>query len=507
MKNPRSSPARRARLADSPPGDGGLRHLCLAVALALGLAGSALAQPVIIPIITSTVASLPAGASTGAVRIVTDGNAADDCTTGGGSTRVWCVKTGAGWVAFGDGGGSGGTASAGDSATGFFPAGTLEHERGGLEADVSAFAGLVRIASGSTSAVSTLAALNTALGSSIADGPHTPDTDTTCLDAGVTCLFAASASEGGAATTATALAANGTNCSAGQFPLGVDASGNVEDCTAAGGGSGDVVGPASSTDNAVAIWDGTTGELLQDSTLLWDGADLTLPTATQIQVPYGTTTDPAVEFPGGSGIFGEASNGRVIVTNNGGSAYFQFQIGSGATRTFGGNVTGSPQMMNMAPSATAPNIVLRNNDTTTGLGSNAVGDLRLVATGASSLGVTPTETTLYVEQVNMPSTQTCADDGAGTAASLTVAVSGVSNVRIVSADADGCNLTLSETGASDGQLLELELTSSAGGVVTLADTPGTQNLSAAWTPGAGDSLTLRYNATAAEWRERARSDI
>jgi hypothetical protein len=35
--------------------------------------------------------------------------------------------------------------------------------------------------------------------------------------------------------TATALAANGTNCPAGQYPLGVDASGNAEGCTAAGG--------------------------------------------------------------------------------------------------------------------------------------------------------------------------------------------------------------------------------------------------------------------------------
>ena len=37
----------------------------------------------------------------------------------------------------------------------------------------------------------------------------------------------------GNASTATALAANGTNCSAGSFPLGVDASGNAEGCTAA----------------------------------------------------------------------------------------------------------------------------------------------------------------------------------------------------------------------------------------------------------------------------------
>lgn len=37
----------------------------------------------------------------------------------------------------------------------------------------------------------------------------------------------------GLAATATALAANGTNCSAGNYPQGVDASGNAEGCTAA----------------------------------------------------------------------------------------------------------------------------------------------------------------------------------------------------------------------------------------------------------------------------------
>lgn len=44
-------------------------------------------------------------------------------------------------------------AASGDSATGFFPAGTIEHERGGLEANVSAYTGLVAIAAGSTSEV------------------------------------------------------------------------------------------------------------------------------------------------------------------------------------------------------------------------------------------------------------------------------------------------------------------------------------------------------------------
>ena len=41
---------------------------------------------------------------------------------------------------------------------------------------------------------------------------------------------------GGNVATATALAANGANCSAGNYPLGVDASGAVESCTAVSGG-------------------------------------------------------------------------------------------------------------------------------------------------------------------------------------------------------------------------------------------------------------------------------
>ena len=43
----------------------------------------------------------------------------------------------------------------------------------------------------------------------------------------------------GNADTATALAANGANCSAGSYPLGVNASGAVEDCTVAGTGGAD----------------------------------------------------------------------------------------------------------------------------------------------------------------------------------------------------------------------------------------------------------------------------
>lgn len=51
--------------------------------------------------------------------------------------------------------------------------------------------------------------------------------------------FSASGSGTIAATTAAALASNPTNCSAGNYPLGIDANGNVENCTTAGSGSFD----------------------------------------------------------------------------------------------------------------------------------------------------------------------------------------------------------------------------------------------------------------------------
>ena len=56
--------------------------------------------------------------------------------------------------------------------------------------------------------------------------------DGTVSSSDVAFNYAGSASKGGSATTTLALAANPTNCPAGQYPLGIDAQGNVESCTA-----------------------------------------------------------------------------------------------------------------------------------------------------------------------------------------------------------------------------------------------------------------------------------
>ncbi len=77
---------------------------------------------------------------------------------------------------------------------------------------------------------------------SIPTNPTLPGTTTGTFSGNLTGnitgnVTGSSSSTTGNAATATALAANGTNCSAGNYPLGVDASGNAESCTAAATGS------------------------------------------------------------------------------------------------------------------------------------------------------------------------------------------------------------------------------------------------------------------------------
>lgn len=75
----------------------------------------------------------------------------------------------------------------------------------------------------------------------------------------------------GNAATATALAANGANCSAGSYPLGVNASGAVEDCTAVGAGTGDVTGAANVTTPGLIVFAGADdGSVATDSGLAFN---------------------------------------------------------------------------------------------------------------------------------------------------------------------------------------------------------------------------------------------
>lgn len=77
----------------------------------------------------------------------------------------------------------------------------------------------------------------------------------------------------------------------------------------AGSGSGDVLGPASATDNAVARFNATTGKLIQNSSLIVnDSGEVTTGVwkATEITVPYGGTG--ASSFTAGALLKGNGSS-------------------------------------------------------------------------------------------------------------------------------------------------------------------------------------------------------
>ncbi len=120
----------------------------------------------------------------------------------------------------------GGAALTGDSASSFFGAGAIEAARGGTGLDTSGSTGLARVGTGTWS----VAELSGDVATS-GSNATTIQANAVALGTDTTGGYAGSSTESGAATTALALDANGANCSAGSYPLGVDAAGAVETCT------------------------------------------------------------------------------------------------------------------------------------------------------------------------------------------------------------------------------------------------------------------------------------
>lgn len=123
-------------------------------------------------------------------------------------------------------------------------------------------------------------------------------------------------------------------------------------------GSGDVNGPASSTDNAVARWDGATGKLLQNSVVIVDDSG-NISGVNSIANGAGAVGTPSYTFTGDldTGMWHSAANTLDFSTN--------------ALRAF--QLTAAPALsvnwLGVAPSATtnAPNISALGTDTNIGI--------------------------------------------------------------------------------------------------------------------------------------------
>jgi hypothetical protein len=207
-----------------------MRRTASLLALAALLAGPAAAQPTVAGIaarafpVQVTVAQLPAaGSGSHGMRIVTNGASASDCTAGGGSTVVVCVDTGASWVASGS---SGSVTLAGDVDG---DSGSNDLDEAAVETELEAVLDLSDLQGAVTDA-------------------QVPDSITVTL-----------------AATATALAANPTDCDVDEFATAIDASGNL---TCAAGGAGGIGGTVGATDNAIPRADGTGADTVQASSLL-----------------------------------------------------------------------------------------------------------------------------------------------------------------------------------------------------------------------------------------------
>lgn len=96
---------------------------------------------------------------------------------------------------------------------------------------------------------------------------------------------------------------------------------------------------------------------------------------------------------------------------------------------------------------------------------------------------------------------TIADSGGAGAASATLAMS-VSNYRIDCQDADGCNVTMGETGAVSGQ--EIVFTNMSANTLNFADTAGVSELAGAFAAGQYDTLRVIYVVD--RWIELSRSN-
>jgi len=111
---------------------------------------------------------------------------------------------------------------------------------------------------------------------------------------------------------------------------------------------------------------------------------------------------------------------------------------------------------------------------------------------------------IFYSLINTVQAETCTDNTVGASAQALTITPTSSYIEITNADADGCNITMSETGMVAGRVATLCVVSNAGATVNFADTAGVTELAGAFTANIDDCITIRYGNTTT-WREVSRS--
>lgn len=113
----------------------------------------------------------------------------------------------------------------------------------------------------------------------------------------------------------------------------------------------------------------------------------------------------------------------------------------------------------------------------------------------SNIGDNSTQnpTDIFYDGLNPKSTQgvTCADTGDANPGTLSFTPS-ADSVRITGLDSDGCDISITESGAIDGQRATITIFNSAGGTFDITDTTGVTELSGNFSGAVHDSITIEY---------------
>jgi hypothetical protein len=234
----------------------------------------------------------------------------------------------------------------------------------------------------------------------------------------------------------------------------------------------------------------------------------TLSTAKVIATNGGTSSAPGFQI--GStpeGMFYESGIGPALTAASGkyirfwvnGSARWHIHQGSYDIVNAGGSA-GSVIIQWLVGSATVPPYTF-TSDLNTGLGWGGMDDLRSIAGGVSVQGYTPDKVTTYVKSVNMAQMLPIADNGNGATRATATLTPTTSYITCTVSDPQGANVSISETTAVDGQILDI--VNIGANICGFTDTVGVTEMNGNYDMVQYGSLSFRYVVD--RWIERSRS--
>lgn len=127
---------------------------------------------------------------------------------------------------------------------------------------------------------------------------------------------------------------NGTDFSTVLPSILVDTDGNYLDISPSGSSYGDVDGPAGATANAVALFNGTSGKIIKNSNITWNGSTLGVAAGMQLATNSGTMI--AQTMSGNAVLY--TDNGRAVVNAKVGTAEVLADTGGVIVTAGGGDV-------------------------------------------------------------------------------------------------------------------------------------------------------------------------